>query len=66
MSSRIEVDERLLQEAIDLSHAKTKKAVVHEALAEYVRARKQPSILEQFGKLDIDPKYEYKASRRRR
>ena len=36
------------------------------ALAEYVKRRKQLRILEVFGTVDFDPKYDYKAERRRK
>jgi len=44
---------------------KTKKAAVTVALAEDVQRRKQLRILEAFGSIDFDPKYDYKAERRR-
>jgi hypothetical protein len=36
---------------------------VNQALAEYVRARKQRKILEIFGTIDFDPSYDYKPGR---
>jgi hypothetical protein len=38
---------------------------VTEALREYVQRRKQARILDLFGKVDFDPKYDYKKQRRR-
>jgi len=49
-----------------LGHSKTKRAVVNEALAEYVSARKQRKILELAGAIDFDPDFDYKAARRAR
>lgn len=66
MSTNIDIDEALLREAQELGRQKTKKAVVNEALAEYVRIRKQRGILDLFGKIDYDPEYDYKAERRKR
>ena len=66
MVTNIDIDEKLLDEARALGHHKTKKAVVNEALAEYVRVRKQRQILDLFGKIDYDPDYDYKAERGRR
>ena len=66
MHTNIDIDQELLKEALELGHVKTKKAVVHDALAEYVRARKQRRVVELFGKIDFDPDYDYKALRRAR
>lgn len=66
MSTNIDIDETLLREAQELGHQKTKKAVVNDALTEYVRVRKQRGILDLFGKIDYDPEYDYKAERRKR
>ena len=66
MHTNIDIDQDLLKEALELGHSKTKKAVVNQALAEFVRARKQRSIIELFGTVDYDPDYDYKAERRRR
>lgn len=59
----MEIDQDLLREAQELGRFKTKKAAVNEALAEYVRIRKQRRITELFGKIDFDPNYDYKRER---
>ena len=66
MVTNVDIDENLLKEAKVLGHHKTKKAVVNEALAEYVRIRKQRQILDLFGTVDYDSDYDYKAERRKR
>ena len=43
----------------------TKKETVTQALLEYVQRRKQARILDLFGKVDFDPKYDSKRQRRR-
>lgn len=58
--TNIDIDRNLLKEAQALGNYKTKKATVNEALAEYVRTRKQQKILELFGKIDFDSDYDYK------
>ncbi|MDO8683724.1 MAG: type II toxin-antitoxin system VapB family antitoxin [Armatimonadota bacterium] len=60
MMTNIDIDRNLLKEAQALGNYKTKKATVNEALAEYVRTRKQQKILELFGKIDFDSDYDYK------
>ena len=39
---------------------------VTEALREYIARREQATIVELFGKVDVDPSYDYKERRRRR
>ena len=64
MHTNIDIDENLIREALELGGLKTKKAIVNEALAEYVRVRKQQDILELFGQIDYDPDHDYKAARK--
>jgi len=45
--------------------SKSPRAAVTAALAEYIRSLKQLHILELFGTVDYDPRYEHKAERRR-
>jgi Arc/MetJ family transcription regulator len=66
MNTNIDIDEKLITEALALGDAKTKKAVVNEALSEYVRVRRQRRLLEVFGTVDYDPDYDYKVERNRR
>ncbi|HVH44297.1 MAG TPA: type II toxin-antitoxin system VapB family antitoxin [Labilithrix sp.] len=66
MATNLAIDERLLEEALKVGGHATKKATVTEALNEYIQRRKQQKIVELFGKIDVDPAYDYKAQRRRR
>ena len=66
MATNLAIDEGLLEEALRIGGLKTKKATVTEALNEYIQRRKQQRIVGLFGKIDVDPKYDYKAQRRRR
>ena len=52
-----------MKDALEVSDHKTKKAVVNEALEEYVRRRKQVRIIDLFGKIRFDPEYDYKTQR---
>ncbi|HYC58883.1 MAG TPA: type II toxin-antitoxin system VapB family antitoxin [Thermoanaerobaculia bacterium] len=52
-------------EAQRIGGHRTKKATVTEALEEYIQRRKQARILELFGTVQFDPKYNYKKQRRR-
>jgi Arc/MetJ family transcription regulator len=65
MATNLAIDDRLLDEALRAGGQRTKKATVTQALEEYVQRRKQARILELFGKVDFDPKYDHKQQRRR-
>jgi Arc/MetJ family transcription regulator len=65
MATNLAIDDRLLNEALRVGGQRTKKGTVTEALEEYVQRRKQVSILELFGRVEFDPKYNYKRQRRR-
>jgi Arc/MetJ family transcription regulator len=66
MATNLALDDRLIREAQRIGKHRTKKAAVTEALQEYIQRRKQLRLLELFGKIDIDPGYDYKKHRRMR
>lgn len=66
MATNLALDERLLDEALRIGGKATKKETVTEALQEYIARRKQAGIVELFGTVGYDPKYDYKKQRRRR
>ncbi len=66
MPTNLALDDRLIEAARRAGGHKTKKEAVNAALDEYVRRRKQLQILNAFGTVDFDPRYHYKAQRRRR
>jgi Arc/MetJ family transcription regulator len=66
MATNLALDDNLIEEARRAGRHKTKKDAVTAALAEYVQRRKQLRILKAFGSFDFDPKYDYKAERRRK
>jgi Arc/MetJ family transcription regulator len=66
MATNLALDDRLIEEARHAGGHKTKREAVTAALAEYVKRRKQLQILQSFGSVDFDPKYDYKAARRRK
>jgi Arc/MetJ family transcription regulator len=66
MATNLALDDRLIEEARRVGRHKTKREAVSAALAEYVKRRKQLRILDAFGTIDFDPKYDYKTERRRK
>ncbi|MDQ3461158.1 MAG: type II toxin-antitoxin system VapB family antitoxin [Deinococcota bacterium] len=65
MATNLQIDDVLMQEALELGGHRTKRAVVEEALREYVMHRKQLRILELFGTIEYSDDYDYKTQRRR-
>ena len=61
--TNIELDAELIREALELSRIKTKRAVVHRALVEFVANRKRRDLRELRRSDLIDPDYDYKAAR---
>jgi Arc/MetJ family transcription regulator len=63
MRTNVLLDDTLIEEALKLSSAKTKKEVIHEALKEFVESRKRLSLLDLSGKIKFAEGYNYKAMR---
>jgi Arc/MetJ family transcription regulator len=63
MATNLAIDNDLIETAKRIGGHKTKKAVVTEALQEYIRVRRQREIVKLFNKIDYDPDYDYKAQR---
>ena len=64
MATNLAIDDKLIEEARVVGKHRTKKAVVTEALQEYIQRRKQAEILSLFGKIEYDPDYNYKEQRK--
>ena len=65
MATNLAIDDALLNEALRVGGQRTKKDTVTQALEEYVQRRKQAKIVDLFGKVEFDVKYDYKRQRRR-
>ena len=63
MRTNIVLDDQLLQEALALSHIKTKRELIHQALKEFVEHRKRLDIRELKGVGEIRSDYDYKTLR---
>ena len=66
MPTNLDLDDRLIDKARRIGGHRTKKDAVHAALLEYVRHHEQLRIVELFGTVDVDPRWDSKAARRRR
>jgi hypothetical protein len=66
MATHLATDPALVERALKVSGERTKKAAVTRALKEFIARHEQKGLLKLFGKLDWDPRYNYKAERSRR
>ena len=65
MPTNLAIDDKLIENARRIGKHKTKKAVVTEALVEYIQRREQLKILGLFGTIEYEGDYDYKDQRRR-
>jgi len=66
MRTNIVLDDELLDEALQVTGARTKKEVVHIALEELVRSRRKKSLAELAGKIRFRTGFDHKALRKLR
>ena len=64
MPTNLAIDDKLIEEARLVSQHRTKKAVVTEALIEYIQRRKQVKIINLFGTIEYESDYNYKEQRK--
>ena len=65
MATNLSIDPALIEEALEVSGERTKKAAVTKALQEFIARRRQKRLLDLLGKLDWDSSHNYKAGRTR-
>jgi len=63
MATNLALDDKLLEEARLIGKHATKKAVVNEALAEYIQRRKQAETIGLFNTVEYEADYDYKKQR---
>ena len=66
MATNLSIDPSLIEQALELSGERTKKAAVTRALREFIGRRQQGRVLDLLGKLEWDEAYDYKAERERK
>ena len=65
MATNLSIDPGLIEQALEVSGERTKKAAVTKALQEFIARRRQKRLLDLIGKLEWDSSYDYKAGRTR-
>jgi Arc/MetJ family transcription regulator len=66
MATNLDLDPELVERAVKVSGARTKKAAVTRALEEFVARRSQRRLVDLMGKLEWEESFDYKAERSRR
>ena len=66
MPTNVNIDDTLLNEALEVGGHRAKRETVNEALQEYVQRRRRLELVELFGKVDFRPDWDYKRDRRAR
>jgi Arc/MetJ family transcription regulator len=66
MRTNIEIDDALMQQALNLTGIRTKRGVVDLALRELVQRRQRKDLLDLVGKVEFHEGYDYKEQRRTR
>ncbi|XWK88374.1 MAG: type II toxin-antitoxin system VapB family antitoxin [Phormidium sp.] len=66
MATSLNINEALLQEALELDDQTTVDALVETALREYILRRKRLKVLDLFGTIDYDENYDYKQQRQQK
>ena len=59
MRTNIDIDDSLLKEAFSVSHARTKKDLIQEALREYIRLKKREDLTELAGSIEFYEGYDH-------
>ncbi len=65
MATNLALDDKLIEETVELGGFKTKKAAVTQALQEYIQRHKQAQIVQLFGTIDYDEDYNHRQGRSR-
>ena len=60
LRTNIDLDSDLLREALELSRIKTKRALIHQALLEFVAHRKRLDLRELEGSNLLEPNYDHR------
>lgn len=65
MATNLQLDDRLIEEAVRLGEHKSKKEAVTQALLEYTQRLRQLDLLGLFGTVEYDEDWDYKRQRSR-
>jgi len=63
MATNLQLDDKLIKQAVELGGHHSKKEAVTQALSDYIRHHQQEKMLDLFGSVDFVPGYDYKQQR---
>jgi Arc/MetJ family transcription regulator len=63
MATNLAIDDKLLQQALEVGRFRTKKETVTKALEEFIERRQQGKILKALGKFEFRTGWDYKRDR---
>lgn len=63
MRTNVELNEKLVEEALTYAHVSTKRELIDLALREFIENHKRRDVRELQGKIQLDPNYDYKSLR---
>jgi metal-responsive CopG/Arc/MetJ family transcriptional regulator len=63
MKLQLQIDEDLLQEALELGEYESQTVLIEEALRQYIESRKRLKLLDLFGTIEYEESYDYKKQR---
>jgi Arc/MetJ family transcription regulator len=66
MPTNLVIDDQLLDQARSIGGYRTKRETVNEALREFIQRRQRLELAKLAGRVEYDPKYDYKKERRSR
>lgn len=66
MRTNIDIDDDLLEQAFAVSRVRTKKELIHEALKEFIKLKKQKDLTELAGFIEFQKGYDHKKLRETR
>jgi Arc/MetJ family transcription regulator len=66
VATNLAIDDRLLDQALELGGFRTKRETVNEALREFIQRRKRLELMTRVGTVEYDARYDYKRERRSR
>jgi hypothetical protein len=66
MATNLSLDPKLIEQALEVSGKRTKKAAVTLALEEFIARRRQKALVGLMGRLEWDESFDYKKGRTRK
>ncbi len=66
MATNLDINDQLLNCALEIGGFRTKKETVNAALEEFIQRRKAEDLISLFGKIEYDSDYDYKSLRNRK